>query len=308
MLSRIADSLFWIGRYVERADQTARILEVNLEAIMEDTGSERGPRCAEVMRIFGAAHEEDQDLSVQAVLDELAIDRGNPSSIAGALKVARENARGAREVLPTEVWESLNTTTLELPRSLRPARMHRFFQTTKDRCAVVTGLVDASLPRDEAWLFLRLGQQLERIDMFSRILQSHDPTDTTGATTIMLLRSCSADEAYIRSFRGQVRVDDAVAFLLLDRIFPRSIAHCLLQADEALEVLGKLHGQTFDRFGTEDAARRIVGRIEASLRFRPLADVMEDFEREMEQVQIAASAASRAIDAQYFDPDLPPGA
>jgi uncharacterized alpha-E superfamily protein len=303
MLSRIADALFWIGRYVERADQSARILEVNLEAIIEDTGSERGPRCAEVMEVFGDSSAAQQELSVQAVLDALATDRTNPSSIAGALQVARENARGAREVLPTEVWESLNTTTLELPRSLRPSRMHRFFQTAKDRCAVVTGLLDASMPRDEAWLFWRLGQQLERIDMLSRILQSHDVGDTAEVATVMLLRSCSADEAYIRSFRGQVRVHDAIAFLLLDTTFPRSIAHCLGEVDDALDTLGKLHGRAFDRFGTEDAARRIIGRVEASLRFRALTDVMEEFSAEMEQVQIAASAASRAVDSQYFHPD-----
>ncbi|MCT1429314.1 alpha-E domain-containing protein [Brachybacterium muris] len=302
MLSRIAEAVFWIGRYVERADQTARILDVSLQSITEDATHDVGTACKDVYSIFGASVEDTSDLTVQRILDRLVTDRQNPSSIAGALQTARENARGAREVLSTEVWESLNTTTLGMPRGVRPSRMHGAFQYAKDRCAVVNGLIDASMTRDEAWLFLRIGQLLERVDMVARILQAHDLEDASDGTVVMLLRSCSAHEAYIRSYRGRVRAARAIEFLLLDSIFPRSAAHCLIELDEALETLAKLHGSSFDRMGTEDPARRIVGRAAASLRYRSLDDIVADFETEMEQLQRVTVAVSRALKSTYFEP------
>lgn len=302
MLSRIADSMFWIGRYVERADQTARILDVKLQSITEDATQDIPLACDGVYEIFGLRELDEADLTVQRVLDRLVTDRHSPSSIAGALLTARENARGAREVLSTEVWESLNTTSLGMPRGVRPSRMHGAFQFAKDRCAVVNGLVDASMTRDEAWLFLRIGQLLERVDMLSRILQSHNLEDSSDAAIVMLLRSCSAHEAYIRSYRGRVRPSLAIEFLLLDSIFPRSAAHCLLEVDEALDTLAKLHGNSFDRMGTADPARRIVGRAAASLRFRSLDDITADFELEMEQLQLVTGAVTRALGSTYFDP------
>ncbi|APX32080.1 hypothetical protein BH708_04300 [Brachybacterium sp. P6-10-X1] len=302
MLSRIADSMFWIGRYVERADQTARILDVTLQSITEDAAQEEPVACAGVYEIFGVADPPDGDLTVQRVLDHLVTDRQNPSSVAGALQTARENARGAREVLTTEVWESLNTTSLGMPRGVRPSRMHGAFQFAKDRCAVVNGLVDASMTRDEAWLFLRIGQLLERVDMNARILQAHDLEDSSDAATVMLLRSCSAHEAYIRSYRGRVRASQAIEFLLLDSIFPRSAAHCLLEIDEALDTLAKLHGSSFDRMGTAEPGRRIVGRATASLRFRSLEDIVADFDDEMDQLQRVTGAITRALGSTYFHP------
>ncbi|GAA1484828.1 alpha-E domain-containing protein [Brachybacterium fresconis] len=302
MLSRIADSMFWIGRYVERADQTARILDVRLQSITEDAAQEEPVACAGVYEIFGVADPSDAELTVQRVLDRLVTDRQNPSSVAGALQTARENARGAREVLTTEVWESLNTTTLGMPRGVRPSRMHGAFQFAKDRCAVVNGLVDASMTRDEAWLFLRIGQLLERVDMNARILQAHDLEDSSDAATVMLLRSCSAHEAYIRSYRGRVRASQAIEFLLLDSIFPRSAAHCLLEIDEALDTLAKLHGSSFDRMGTAEPGRRIVGRATASLRFRSLEDIVADFDDEMDQLQRVTGAITRALGGTYFHP------
>ena len=302
MLSRIADAMFWIGRYVERADQTARILDVTLQSITEDATQDVPQACEGVYELFGFRDVEEQDLSVQRVLDRLVTDRHNPSSVAGALQTARENARGAREVLSTEVWESLNTTTLGMAHTVRPFRMHGAFQFAKDRCAVLNGLVDASMTRDEAWLFLRVGQLLERVDMLARILQSHDLADTSDSAIVMLLRSCSAHEAYIRSYRGQVRAAQAIEFLLLDSISPRSAAHCLLEVDDALDVLAKLHGNSFDRMGTADPARRIIGRAAASLRFRPLEDITADFDQEMEQLQMVTGAVTRALGATYFHP------
>ena len=302
MLSRIADAMFWIGRYVERADQTARILDVKLQSITEDSSQDLSAACEGVYGIFGVEQVDAADLTVQRVLDRLVTDRTNPSSVAGALLTARENARGVREALSTEVWESLNTTTLGLPRGVRPPRMHGAFQFAKDRCAVVGGLVDSTMTRDEAWLFLRIGQLLERADMLARNLQDHDLEDSSAAATVMLLRSCSAHEAYIRSYRGRVRSARAIEFLLLDSIFPRSAVHCLGALEEALETLAKLHGNSFDRLGAAEPGRRIVGRALASLRYRSLEDILVDFDEEMEKLQMVTGAVTRALGTTYFRP------
>lgn len=303
MLSRIADAMFWIGRYVERADQTARILDVSLQSITEDADLDVALACRGVYEIFGVEGMDEADLTVQRVLDHLVTDRANPSSVAGALLTARENARGVREVLSTEVWESLNTTSLGMPRGVRPSRMHGAFQYAKDRCAVVGGQIDSSMTRDEGWLFLRIGQLLERVDMLARNLQAHDIEEVSAdASTVMLLRSCSAHEAYIRSYRGRVRPGKAIEFLLLDSIFPRSAAYCLAEIDEALDTLAKLHGNSFDRLGTAEPGRRIVGRALASLRFRPLDDIVESFDDEMEQLQMVTGAVTRALGTTYFHP------
>lgn len=302
MLSRIADAMFWIGRYVERADQTARILDVNLQSITEDASQDEALACRSVYTIFGITEPRPGDLSVQRLLDTMVTDRLNPSSVAGSLQTARENARGVREVFSTEVWESLNTTTLGMPFGVRPSRMHNVFQFAKDRCAVLNGLIDSSMTRDEGWLFLRIGQLLERVDMIARILQAHDWDDVSDSSTVMLLRSCSAHEAYIRNYRGRVKASTSIEFLLLDSIFPRSAAHCLLEVDEALDTLAKLHGSTLDRTGTSDPARRIVGRAAASLRFRALDDIVADLDDEMEQLQMVTSAITRALGTTYFHP------
>ncbi|MCS6710778.1 alpha-E domain-containing protein [Brachybacterium sp. EF45031] len=302
MLSRIADSLYWIGRYVERADQTARILDVDLQVLAEDATRPAEDRLQEIHRMFGRPAAAAEDLTAQRTLDLLATDRSNPSSVAGSLLVARENARGAREVLSTEVWEALNTTRLELPRTVHPSRMHAFFRWSKDRCAVINGLVEASMVRDEAWLFLRIGQLIERIDMISRILQAHDLEDTDDGAVAVLLRTCSAHEAFIRAYRGQVSAARATEFLLLDSLFPRSIAHCLAELETALETLARLHGTAFDRLGTEDPARRAVGAALASLRYRRLGEVTGNLQDEMEHLQTAMRWISGALDTQYFSP------
>lgn len=301
MLSRIADSMFWIGRYVERADQTGRILDVNLQTLTESPDDER-LACRRLYRIFGLENLPETELTVQRVIERLVTDRTNPSSVAGALQAARENALSSREVLTTEVWESLNITTLGMPSTVQASRVHSMFQFAKDRCAVLNGLVDGAMTRDEAWLFLRVGQQLERVDMISRILQAQHLRHGSDSDTVLLLRTCSAHEAYIRSYRGQVNASDAIEFLLMDSFFPRSVAHCLAQCDDLLYSLAKLHGHAFDRMGTEDLARRMVGRAAASLRYRSLDEVLEDFENEMEQLQVLTGAVTRALGSTYFQP------
>lgn len=296
MLSRIAESLFWIGRYVERADDTARLLDVHVQLLLEDPWAEEDAACRSLLSVMdrgapvGAAVVGRED-----VLAWLAYDRTSPSAVAGALRAARENARRVREIISTELWESLNTTWTQCPARIRAGRSHDFFAWVRERAAVHAGIVDSAMSRDETWHFMALGRSIERADMTARLLTTRALAGVAGPSWGDLLRSCGAHEAFLRTHRGSMSDELAAAFLLMDRLFPRSIAAALHQAEECLTSLDSVA----DRPGPDDA-RRHVGRARASLEYHPLVDFLDDLPREMEQVQRACAAASDAVRLRYF--------
>ena len=166
MLSRIAESLFWIGRYLERADDTARLLDVQLQVLVEDPGVDEGPWSARLLDVMGVS-EDVQEFTLTRVLDLLAYDTEFGHSIAYAVDRARENARGARETLSTEMWAAINT----LWQGLAVARLRRtpeFLSWVQGRAALIAGVADSTMTRDEGWQFFELGRRIERVDMWSR--------------------------------------------------------------------------------------------------------------------------------------------
>ncbi|HEY9323798.1 MAG TPA: alpha-E domain-containing protein, partial [Agromyces sp.] len=170
MLSRIAESLFWIGRYIERSDGTARILDVHLQLLLEDPWIDEDTACRSLLSVMGSFPPEGlTTVRREDVLARLAVDRNNPSSIAYALQAARENARRAREIVSTDLWETLNTTNARMPRRLQTDKVHEFFQWVRERSALAVGLVDSSTSRDESWQFFTLGRAIERTDMTARM-------------------------------------------------------------------------------------------------------------------------------------------
>jgi uncharacterized alpha-E superfamily protein len=175
MLSRIAESLYWIGRYIERAEDTARILEVHLHHLLEDPWVDSDAACRSLLTVMGMPVPEGP-IGPPRVLELLSFDADNPSSVVGALSAARENARGARETVSSEMWECLNATWHGVPEARRRSErvgVHTFFRWVRERCAVMAGLTDATMSRDEGWLFLVLGRSLERVDMTARLLSTH---------------------------------------------------------------------------------------------------------------------------------------
>jgi uncharacterized alpha-E superfamily protein len=271
VLSRIAESLFWIGRYVERADDTARLLDVHLQILLEDPWAEEDLACRSLLSVMDRPNPpEDQVVGRTTVLDALAYDRFSPSSLAGALVAARENARRAREVISTELWESLNSTWNQLPSHLRPARPHDYFTWVRERAAVVGGIIDATISRDETWAFMVLGRSIERADMTARLLTTRALAGAGGPGWTTLLRSCGAHEAFLRTYKGTASDERAAGFLLLDRLFPRSIVFALNQADACLSALEPVA----DRAIVDDA-RRHIGLVRTNLEYRPLIDVLD---------------------------------
>jgi uncharacterized alpha-E superfamily protein len=296
MLSRIAESLFWIGRYVERADDTARLLDVHLQNLLEDSWAHDDAACRALLAVMDRPiPAPDVEVGRDQVLDLLAYDRVSPSSIAGAVLAARENARRAREIVSTELWECLNTTWNQLPLHLRPARPHDFFAWVRERAATVAGIMESATSRDETRHFMVLGRSIERADMTARLLATRALAGGSGPSWTTLLRSCGAHEAYLRTYRGAASDERAAGFLLLDRLFPRSIVSALDQAEQCLAELEP----TAPRPGA-DEARRQVGLARMGLEYRPLADVLEQLPAQMELVQRACSAASDAVRGRYF--------
>src|SRR5262245_61825127 len=248
MLSRIAESLFWIGRYVERADDTARILDAFLARMLEDPWVDEDAACRALLAILGTEPPHAARLAAGDALERLAFDQANASAIAGALAAARENARGARETISSEMWECLNVTWHSLAARRTAAERlgpHLFLGFVRERAAVMGGLTDSTMSRDDGWRFLVLGRSLERVDMTARLLsiQAHAPG--FGATLPWrgepqwrtVLRACGADESFLRTHGGHVVPQRVAEFLLLDRLFPRSALHALTTAEECLQAL-----------------------------------------------------------------------
>ena len=296
MLSRIAESLFWIGRYIERADDTARLLDVHVQSLLEDPWAEEDLACRSLLSVMDCAPPgADVAVGRAHVLEILAYDRESPSAIAGSLLAARENARRAREVISTELWESVNASWNQLPAHLHPARPHEYFRWVRERAAMVSGIVDSATARDDTWRFLVLGRSIERADMTARLLTTRALAGSGGPAWTTLLRSCGAHEAYLRRYRGIASDDSAAGFLLRDRLFPRSIVHALAEAEGCLAVL-----EPPSERAVVDAARMHLGHARTSLEYRPLDDVLARLPAKMETVQRACSAASDAVRARYF--------
>jgi uncharacterized alpha-E superfamily protein len=295
MLSRIAESLFWIGRYVERADETARILDVQTQLMLEDPGVVVPASCRSVLSIMGAQPPADADLDVRHLLELLAYDPASPESIAACLQAARESARRARETLSEPLWVAINMTYRAIPsgafRLMSPGQGLRW---VRDRAALINGTADATMTRDEGWQFLMLGRSIERADMTARLLASAALSPGDAWTTT--LRACGAHEAFLRSHRGLESRSEVVEFLLLDRLFPGSVVFAISRAERCLAEMAN----DAPRSGVENDAQRMLGRIRAELQYRPVEELVDDLPAALDQFQRSCARATEAITRRFF--------
>jgi uncharacterized alpha-E superfamily protein len=295
MLSRIAESLFWIGRYVERADGTARLLDVHLQLLLEDPWVAEDPACRSLLKVIGSNTEFDGLLDRVRLMDTLTVDRNEPSSIASSLGAARENARRVREIVSTELWECLNTTRSRMPRKVALDRAHDFFGWVRERTALAIGIVESSTSRDEAWTFFTLGRSLERVDMTARLLATSELTEASGPSWTTILRSCGAYEAYLRTYRGVPSATNAAEFLLLDRIFPRSVLFSIARAEACITELAP----DSSRVGIDETLR-LLGQLRTNLEFRSAPAILANLTSEMLALQDGINQVSDSIRSRYF--------
>ncbi len=305
MLSRIAESLYWIGRYVERADGTGRILDAHVHGLLyglDPVAVDHGCRhLLAVMGVSAAVVPDGQDrlLTVGDVSEALAYSEVQPTSVLNSLLAARENARGVREVISAEMWECLNVTYHRLPNERAAARRRgpdSFLAFIRRRAALFAGYVDSTMSRDDGWRFLLLGRNLERVDMTARLLAAEFSRAQPESSTALLLRSCGGYEAYLRSSRGQISADGVAQFLVADDVFPRSLVHALAEAESML--IGLEPPGAAGAIGSE--SRRAVGGTRALVAYTAPDRLLADLPDVLREVQEAMVRAHESIAERFF--------
>jgi uncharacterized alpha-E superfamily protein len=303
LLSRIAETLFWTGRYIERADDTARMVDVYVHRMLEEPQADEDAGCSALLAVLGILLPDATRLDIGTALDRLAYDAKGASAIAGAVLAARSGARTVREVISGEMWECLNVTALALPRQRKSAERlgpHIYLQFIRERAALFFGLADSTMSHDDAWRFLVLGQNVERVDMTARMLLARMPAAPVELGSQMLLQACGAYESFART-RSWAGGDSrhVAEFLVLDRLFPRSVLHALATAEECLVALEP--ETEHDALSSLAQLRRMRAGLEGTdpdALPGQLADVLG-------AVQQACLDVSEAIAARYFSYALP---
>jgi uncharacterized alpha-E superfamily protein len=306
LLSRMAETLFWTGRYVERADDTARLVDVYVHRLLGnpgDQGAGSGADCGPLFGILGVKPGPDTEPDVGTALFRLAYDTTSPSAISGSVLAARAGARGIREVISSEMWECLNVAGHGLTGQRRAAERlgpHVFFRFIRERAALFFGLAESTMSHDDAWRFLVLGRSLERADMTARLLLARLP-GPQELSWPLLLHACGAYESFIRTHGWAAEPTRVAEFLLLDRLFPRSVLHSLVTAEECLMALNP--GPV--RMGMDDPARRPVGQLRTRLEYADPAQLPEELPELLAQLQQACVEACDAITRRYFQYEAP---
>jgi uncharacterized alpha-E superfamily protein len=283
LLSRVADSIYWIGRYIERAENVARFIGVNLN-LQIDLPLAPAHQWQPLIDTSGDTEtfrEKYGTATQPRVIEYLAYDAENPNSIASCLRLARENARSVRETISSEMWTQINGMYLQLQsqRSLpEPERMLDAFRDIRMGCHLFQGVTDATMSHNEAWHFLNLGRMLERADKTSRILDVKyfmllpstsdvgTPYDDIHWTAV--LKSVSGFEMYRKKF-GHITPADVVEFLVMDADFPRAVHYCIRCASDSLHAITGTPVGTF-RYGSE----QLMGQLCAELDYTTVSSVI----------------------------------
>jgi uncharacterized alpha-E superfamily protein len=317
MLSRVANGLYWMSRYVERAENTARLVDVNLQLMLNLRNLNDSTLADHWMPIVQSTGDEEHFARLYArptgqnVAEFFVFQGANPNSIISAIGSARENARTVRDQITVELWEALNRLYLFLhspaARQLWDDNPHDFFNEVRDGSLLLQGMADATVVRNEGWLFMQIGRFLERADKTSRMLDVHhaslaapeagtslSQTDVLGWSA--MLRSCSAWDAYKALHGAEVRPEFVAEFLMLSEDFPRSVRFCLQQVNAALR---RISGVAEGRFSND--AEKLGGRLHAELQFSAAADIFKpDLHTYLDQLQARLNAIGEALFQTYI--------
>jgi uncharacterized alpha-E superfamily protein len=312
MLSRLADSLYWMGRYVERAENVARFIDVNtwLSLDLPDGYQEQWSPLISTTGDESLFAKYYNDASKRNVIHFLTFDTRNPNSILSTITAARENARVARQYITLEMWEQINRFYFDTHNGAQSAA--RGFEPTLDffsevmaACHLFLGILYATMSHNEGWHFCRLGRLIERADKTSRILDTKYylllPSVAAVGTPyddIMwgaVLRSTSAFEMYRKRFQ-QISPDRIVEFLVLDREFPRAIHRCLVSAESSLHTIS---GTPMGSFG--NPAEQHLGRLCAELNYIQVREIINRGLHEfLDDIQVRLNLIGDAIHNSFF--------
>lgn len=314
MLSRVANSIYWTNRYMERVENYARFVGVNFNLALDlppNVEEQWDP-----LLVATADHSNFYNYydypTREDVIYFMTFDKRNPNSIVSCLQAARENARTIRETISREMWESINSLHLRLlnvssSRSVTPLeKMQDFFDDIKNSCLLYHGIVDASFTRNEAWHFGRLGRFLERADKGSRFLDVkyftlvQDAENTNYTLELMIssavLRSVSAYNMFRQTHKALSRSNIA-SFLILDRYFPRSIVYSLLQAESSLYAIAGSNPAN----GATNPAEKAISKLRSDLEYSGDEEIFKNsLHHYLDQFQTRNNEVDTAIFNTYF--------
>lgn len=315
MLSRVADSLYWMSRYLERAEHTARLIDVDLQLRLDqspESGMGQWLRVAEALQISALLR---ANKDAAALTRTLAFDRANPSSIVSCIASARENLRQVREQCSSEMWEQLNRLYLQI-NSNPPAEswiMHSslFFRSVQEGAHLFYGFSDSTISHGEGWQYIQLGRYVERTELTAALIGAYfrsmpDPQDRAAESEehlewVALLKSCTAFEAYCKTYTAEVRPLRVVEFLLLNPEFPHSVRFSVDMVYEALRTIGELTERRVEQ------PLRLAGRLKAMLSYSQIDEIIAESACDyVDGVRKQCLQAHSAIHQIYFDYPVEP--
>jgi len=309
MLSRVAENIYWMARYVERAENTARLVRVNANLLL-DLPRGIAPGWAPLVSIMGGEeefHKRHSRATERNVVKFLIGDSANHCSILSSLQAARENCRTIRDIVPRSGWEQINELYLyareNVHAGLTKSGRHAYLARIIAGSQTINGLLGSVVLRDEAYQFLRIGRNLERADMTTRIIdvRSTDllPEEAAESKTfdtiqwVSVLNSLSAYQAYRRKVQAQVRRDETLRFLFKNTLFPRAFMHCMYALEESL---GELKNNQFSLM----ELRKLIHKVSATRVDKLRKEQLHTF---IDALQLGIIKLHAAMEKTYF---LPP--
>ena len=319
MLSRVAESLFWMSRYFERAENTARFLDVNFNLLLDlnsITSVDHPNYWKPLIMVVGDAEQFRslyQEYDAHSVTDYLVFNRQNSSSIFSSISMARENARSVIESISSEMWEQLNNLYHFL-QSVSPQHVHNdpysFYKEIKNASHLFQGITDNTFSHSEGWDFVQIGKYLERADNAARLIDvkyhmlapRHQPhadlvDDAVDIIQWMaVLKSCSALESFRRVYLSKIDPDNILRFLILDRTFPRSITFSICAAQEAL---WRISGSSLHRYVNN--VDRLIGKMEAELTYTTVEEILQQgVHHFLEEIEQGLAKVGEQLHLLYF--------
>lgn len=287
MLSRHADSLFWLGRYLERAADVNRLLDVAYNAQLERSESAATEVWRTLLRVLYRedefAKEYDDELTIENLNRFLIFDGAQPGSITASIRQARSNVMNVRDAVPIELLESVNALHTRLAGGglddRAPLSPHEIYDVLAQDCRRIAGVISEGMARDDAYAFLALGRSLERAEMTCRVVEVNASVGRADAATWMgVLRSLSGMHAFLRVSGPLASAADVVGYLLHNKSFPFSVLHCLRTATTHLEAVSG--GVAWD-------SPRTLGRITAHVEYMDVPDLgSDDFEETIDEILV----------------------
>jgi uncharacterized alpha-E superfamily protein len=310
MLSRVADSLYWMSRYLERAEHTARLIDVDLQLCLDQSPESSSGRWLRLLEALQVPVPAGARVDSAALAYTLTLQRTNPSSIVSCIAAARENLRQVREQCSSEMWEHLNRLYLQVLGT--PAgeawilHSQLFFRSVQDGAHLFQGLTDSTMSHGEGWYYIQLGRYVERTHalaaligtQFSRISEPVErAVESDGYLEwVGLLKYCTAFEAYCKKYTAELRPLRVAEFLLLSPDFPHSVRFSVDQIHASLRAVGELAERR------ADSPIRLAGRLRANLSFGQIDEIMADgLQPYLGSIRNLCAQAHTAIHQIYFD-------